>query len=84
VALPLLQSPATMWKDTTVRKVLPVARKRSVLPWSVLPLVLAVGASLVGFLASTPSIAGLSGGIAACFAAVFVVVFVAGLLQKRS
>jgi len=73
-----------MWKDTTGRKVLvPVERKRGLLSWSAIPLALALVAAFFSFLGAAPEGLGLARWTAVFFAAVFVVLLVAGLLQQR-
>jgi uncharacterized membrane protein YtjA (UPF0391 family) len=73
-----------MWKDTTGRKVLPpVVLKRGLLPWSAIPLLISIVAAGFGFRDGSPSDLGLARLIAFLFAAVFVVVLVAAIHQKR-
>jgi uncharacterized membrane protein YtjA (UPF0391 family) len=74
-----------MWKDTTGRKVLvpAVVRSRGLLPWSVLPLVFAVGAGFFGFREGPPSTNGLARLVAVFCLVIFVVLLAVGLLQKR-
>jgi uncharacterized membrane protein YtjA (UPF0391 family) len=74
-----------MWKDTTGRKVLVPADVRSwgLLPWSVLPLVLAVGAAFLGFREGPPSVNGLVRLVAVFCLVIFAVLLGVGLFQKR-
>ncbi len=74
-----------MWKDTTGRKVLVpvIARKRGLLPWSVIPLTLAVGAAFFGFREGPPSVNGIARLIAVFCLAIFLVLVGVGLIQKR-
>ena len=76
---------ATMWKDTTGRKVLvpAVVRSWGLLPWSILPLLLAVGAGFFGFRAGPPFVNGLARLVAVFCLALFVVLLAVGLVQKR-
>jgi uncharacterized membrane protein YtjA (UPF0391 family) len=74
-----------MWKDTTGRKALPppIARKRGLLPWSAIPLLISVVAAGLGFRDGPPSDVGLARWVAFFFAMVFLVLLVAAIFQRR-
>jgi uncharacterized membrane protein YtjA (UPF0391 family) len=74
-----------MWKDTTGRKVLVPAdvRRWGLLPWSLLPLLVAIVAAFFGFRDGPPSVNGTARLIAVFCVVIFVILLGVGLVQKR-
>ena len=77
----------TMWKDTTVRKVLHLPKSprgwRRLYLWSVAPLLIAGIAAVVGFRDGSPAVRGIAGLVSIVAALGFIVLAGGGLYAQR-